>query len=137
MTGRRIAVAVVGVLVAVAGVLAALLYFNAHDDATISGAEGPGVMRVAQARPVVAPGNVVLLFSDERETLALRLFATREGGRATPALQAAGQAVIVRRQTGVRSPVVALTSDRRLDAKGPTDPALRDFVEYWLGRTAR
>jgi hypothetical protein len=137
VTARRIGVAVAGVLVAVAGVIAALAYFNAHDDATVSGTRGPGVTRAAGARPVVAPGNVVLLFSDERETSALRALATDTGGPATPAVQAAGQAVIVRRQTGVRAPVVALTSDRRYDARGPDDPALRGFVEYWLGRTDR
>jgi hypothetical protein len=137
VTARRIGVAVVGVLVAVAGVIAALLYFNAHDDATVSAAHGPGVTRVAGARPLVAPGNVVLLFSDERETSALRTLATDTGGPATPAVQAAGQAVILRRQTGVRVPVVALTNDRRYDARGPDDPALRSFIEYWLGRADR
>jgi len=41
---------------------------------------------------------------------------------------------VVRRQTGVRSPVVAVTKDRRYDATGTDDPALRGFIEYWLGR---
>jgi hypothetical protein len=44
--------------------------------------------------------------------------------------------VIVQRRPGLRVAVVALTSDRRLDAGGPDDPRLRAFVEYWLGRRA-
>ncbi len=131
---RRIAVAVAALLLAAAGVAAALSYFNARDDATVNRSAGPGKPRAAGARPVVAAGNVVLLFSDERETTALRALATDIGGPATPALQKVGQAVIVRRQTGVKSPVVAVTKNRRFDAAGTEDPALRGFVEYWLGR---
>jgi hypothetical protein len=131
---RRIAVAVVALLLAAAGVVAAIAYFNARDDATVTRSDGPGKPRATGARPAVAAGNVVLLFSDERETTALRALASDIGGAATPALQKAGQAVIVRRQTGVRSPVVAVTKDRRYDASGTDDPALRGFIEYWLGR---
>jgi hypothetical protein len=32
--------------------------------------------------------------------------------------------------------VVGLTSARRLDAGGPDDRRLREFIEYWLGRGA-
>jgi len=130
-------VVALGVLVlAVAGIGAAIAYFNARDDATVSRSEGPGEQRQEGARPVVSTGNVVLLYSDERETTALRELAQDLGGESTPALEAAGQAVIVRRQTGLRVPVVALTSQRRLDATGPDDPNLRAFIEYWLGRDA-
>ncbi len=131
---RRIGVALVALLLAAVGVVAAIAYFNARDDATVTRSDGPGKPRAADARPVVAAGNVVLLFSDERETTALRALATDIGGPATPALRKAGQAVIVNRQTGVRSPVVAVTKDRRYDAAGTDDPALRGFIEYWLGR---
>ena len=132
----RLAV-VLGVLVLAAlGVAGALVFFNARDDATLGGDDGPGVARVDGARPVVAPGNVVLLFSDERQTAGLRALAEETGGEATPALVSAGQAVIVRRQTGVRVPVVALSSDRRLDGNGYDDPRVREFIEYWLGREA-
>jgi hypothetical protein len=131
---RRIGVGLVALLLAAAGLVAAIAYFTARDDSTVTRSDGPGTTRAAGARPAVAAGNVVLLFSDERETTALRALARDIGGPATPALQKAGQAVIVHRQTGVRSPVVAVTKDRRYDATGTDDPALRGFVEYWLGR---
>ncbi|MEY2515561.1 MAG: hypothetical protein QOJ89_2919 [bacterium] len=132
---RRVAGALVVLLVAVAGVAGVVAILNARDDSTIGAdAAGPGVQRAAGARPVVAPGNVVLLYSDERLTSALRSLALDTGGPATPAVRAAGQAVIVRRMADLRVPVVALTSKRRLDAGGPDDPQLRAFIEHWLGR---
>ncbi|MEA2221046.1 MAG: hypothetical protein QOJ35_3672 [Solirubrobacteraceae bacterium] len=134
MTLRRAAGAAGVVLVAALGVAAVIALLNARDEGTVRPAAGPGTPRVAGARPAVARGNVVLLFSDERETTALRALALDTGGPATPALVAAGQAVVVRRQPGLRVPVVGLTRDRRLDAAGPDDPRLRGFVEYWLGR---
>ncbi|MBA3327851.1 MAG: hypothetical protein H0T43_06075, partial [Solirubrobacterales bacterium] len=50
------------------------------------------------------------------------------------ALEAAGQAVLVRRGEDLGVAVRALTATRSLDAPGPRDPALRTFVEFWLGR---
>jgi hypothetical protein len=131
---RRVAVAVAVLLVAAAGAVAVMLVLNARDDATVPRTAGPGIERVQGARPVVAAGNVVLLYSDERLTRALRELALDTGGPATPELAAAGQAVLLVRQPGLRVPVVAVTTDRRLDARGPNDPGLRAFVEYWLGR---
>jgi hypothetical protein len=131
---RRVAVAVAVLVVAAAGAVGVMLLLNARDDATVPRSEGPGIQRAQGARPVVAAGNVVLLYSDERLTAALRELALDTGGRATPELEAAGQAVLVVRQPGLRVPVVAVTTDRRLDAPGPADPGLRAFVEYWLGR---
>ncbi len=131
---RRAAVAIAVLVVAAAGAVAVMVALNARDDATVQRSEGPGAKRVRGARPVVAPGNVVLLYSDERLTAALRELALDTGGPATPELTAAGQAVLVVRQPGLRVPVVAATADRRLDASGPDDSRLRAFVEYWLGR---
>jgi hypothetical protein len=44
--------------------------------------------------------------------------------------------VIVRHDAGLAVPVAALTAARRLDAQRGGDPALAQFVEYWLGRRA-
>ena len=131
---RRAAIGAGVLVLALAGVAALVALLDARDDSTLGGAAGPGVARAQGARPVVAPGNVVLLYSDERLTAALREVALDAAGPATPALERAGQAVLVRRQAGLRVPVVALTADRRLDASGPGDPRLRAFVDHWLGR---
>ena len=133
---RRAVVGLGVFVVAALGAVAVMALLNARDDATVSPSAGPGTVRVASARPVVARGNVVLLFSDERETAALRALALDAGGPATPAVRAAGQAVLVVRQPGLRVPVVGLTTDRRINANGPDDPRLRAFVDYWLGRNA-
>ncbi len=133
---RRVAVGLAVLVVVAAGAFAVIAVLNARDDATVDDAAGPGVARVAGARPVVAPGNVVLLYSDERLTAELRDLALQTSGPATPALIRAGQAVVVTRQPGLRIPVVGLTTDRRQDAQRPSDPRLRAFIEYWLGREA-
>jgi len=131
---RRAAVALAVLVVVAAGIVAVIAVLSSREDAAVDAAAGPGVARVAGARPVIAPGNVVLLYSDERVTGELRDLALETGGPATPALVAAGQAVVVRRQPGLRVAVVGLTSDRRQDAQRPGDPRLRAFIEYWLGR---
>jgi hypothetical protein len=133
---RRAAVALAVLVLAVAGAVGVMLILNARDDATVHPSAGPGVPRAQGARPAVARGNVALLYSDERLTSALRELALDTGGPVTPELRAAGQAVLLVRQPGLRVPVVGLTTDRHVDARGPRDPRLRAFVEYWLGRDA-
>jgi len=134
MTLRRVAFAVVVLVIAAAGVVGVVALLSSRDDSTLQGPAGPGVPRAPGARPVVAAGNVVLLHGDERLTSALRELALDTGGPSTPSLVAAGQAVTVRRQSGLRVPVAGLASDRRVDADGVDDPRLREFIEYWLGR---
>ncbi|HEV2787513.1 MAG TPA: hypothetical protein VGV67_14035, partial [Solirubrobacteraceae bacterium] len=124
--------AVVAAVLCVAGLAA---FFASRDDATVpQETDGPGVAREANAQPRVDPGNVVLLYSDERLTSDLRALAARIAGDPSPALEAAGQAVLVQRRPNLTVPVTALTATRRLQATGPRDPALRSFAEYWLGR---
>jgi hypothetical protein len=133
MVPRAVA-AIAGLILAAAGVVAVIAVLNARDDPRTTRPRGPGVERVAGARPAVAAGNVVLLYSDERLTADLRALALDTGGPATPELVRAGQAVVVRRQPGLRVAVVGLTTHRRQDAQRPGDPRLRAFIEYWLGR---
>jgi hypothetical protein len=134
--GGKAFLAIAAAVVAVIGVAALAAFFVSRDDATVpQDDQAPGIERAANAQPQVKPGNVVLLYSDERLTRDLRAFATRIAGEPSAALQAAGQAVLVERRPNLTVPVTAVTTSRRLQATGPDDPALEAFVEYWLGRT--
>jgi len=118
-----------------------VLFFSARDDATTTpgdaGRQGaPG--RAAQVPAAVAGdvrrGNVVVLHpAAQRRALAALV---RDVTGLPPAeqgpLRAAGQAVLLRAAAG--SEVVAYADGRALRATGPRDPALRRFVEFWLGR---
>ena len=133
--GAKAFLAIGAVVVAVLGVAGLAAFFASRDDATVpQERDGPGAAREANARPQVKPGNVVLLYSDERLTSDLRRLAADVAGEPSPALEAAGQAVLVQRRPNLPVPVTALTASRRLQATAPQDRALRSFVEYWLGR---
>jgi len=136
MAGKAAGV-VATILLTVLLVAAAAAFFVSRDDATVprTTESGPGVARPAGAAPKVRPGNVVLLHSDERLTLALRRLAENIAGPPDPAVTQAGQAVLVQQRPNLQAPVTAVTATRMLEASGPDDPALRAFVEYWLGRT--
>ena len=58
----------------------------------------------------------------------------RIAGPPDPALQAAGQAVLVQQRPNLRVPVTAVTATRSSRPTGPDDPALEAFIEYWLAR---
>jgi hypothetical protein len=135
--GAKAFLALGAALVAVIGVAALAAFFVSRDDATVpenSSQRAPGVARAAGTQPRVRAGNVVLLYSDERLTSELRGLAERTAGAPDPTLAAAGQAVLVQRRPNLRVPVTAVTTNRRLEANGPDDPALEGFIEYWLGR---
>ena len=136
MAGKALA-ALATVVLSVLLVAAAAAFFASRDDATVPRAEqaGPGEPRTGGAEPRVRPGNVVLLHSDERMTRELRELAERIAGPPDEALAAAGQAVLVQQRPNLDVPVTAVTSTRMLEAPSPDDPALEQFIEYWLGRT--
>jgi hypothetical protein len=134
--GGKALLALGAAVLAVVGVAALAAFFVSRDDATVPGDGGPGVARTAGAQPRVKPGNVVLLYSDERLTSELHDLAARTAGAPDPALAAAGQAVIVQRRPNLQVPVTAVTAKRQLKASGPADPALEQFIEYWLGRAS-
>jgi hypothetical protein len=130
---RRAALTLGVVLLVGVGAYAVISYFDARDDSTVSSSDGPGRERPAGERPVVKAGNVLLLYSDPQLAGPLRALQ-RDLAGGDEALAAAGQAVLVRRQPDLPVPVVALSARRRLDGSRAQLPALRDFVEYWLGR---
>ncbi|MBA2347673.1 MAG: hypothetical protein H0V81_05190, partial [Solirubrobacterales bacterium] len=57
------------------------------------------------------------------------------GAPASPALEQAGQAVIVQVGPG-RGGIVAVAYEHQQRAERADDAQLRRFVEYWLGRGA-
>ncbi|WP_205698382.1 hypothetical protein [Conexibacter sp. SYSU D00693] len=136
-------VAVLAIAVAVG---AALVLAGRDDDATAGdrGATGPGTARTTTPPPrldaTLRRGSVVLLTTTRQDVALLRTLATEVAGTAdpTPALETAGQAVVVRQTTALLpARVVALSATRELRAASPTDPALRTFAEAHLGRPAR
>lgn len=124
------------IVVTVLLVAGAAAFFVSRDDATVPrlGQSAPGKARPPGAEPAVRPGNVVLLYSDERLTRDLRRLAERTAGPPDPLLAEAGQAVLVQRRPNLDVAVTAVTATRMLEAGGPDDPALKGFIEYWLGR---
>ncbi|HEX4806060.1 MAG TPA: DUF3105 domain-containing protein [Conexibacter sp.] len=155
---RRLGVALLTLLVALAGFVALLLFFESRDSSQVdhapSAAHGPGrpVADQARARTPAAIrrdgvrlsadqvlhalqlGDVVLLYGGApAPPPALRALQQRVSGPFDPVLAANGAAVIL----GYRprgGGVTALAWRRRLDAASPTDPALEQFASYWLGR---
>jgi len=122
-------------VLAAAGIIGAAAYLHSRDDATVTAGQDAGRPRPPGARPAVRPGNVLLLYAEPRQAPQLRALR-RELGSSDPALAAAGQALLVRRDAGLRVPIVALSARHRQDARAASEPAVRGFVEYWLGRAA-
>jgi hypothetical protein len=138
----RLLVVLIAIVAAAAGIAGVSALLASRDNSTVSKSGGPGVARATAPtqkglvgeHQKILPGNVLLFYSDERLTQGLRDLAREIGGTPSAELLAAGQVVTVQRRPDQRVPVVALTSARRLQASGPDDPALRAFIEYWLGR---
>jgi hypothetical protein len=119
-------------LLTVAAVAGVLLFFNARDDATIGETGAPGRSAPDAESPELERGNIVLRFADAADEAPLRRLAREFGPES---LADAGQAVLLRRDPSAGG-VIAEAWRRRLQAQGPDDPALRRFVEHWLGRGA-
>jgi hypothetical protein len=82
-------------------------------------------------------GDVVLAYSKASLADPLRALADDIAGSFDPDLAAAGQAVILDRVRGRSiAGVQALAWRHRLELASPNDGALREFVEFWLGRGA-
>ena len=85
-----------------------------------------------QVLTALAAGNVVLFYGTRRAPAALRALAVTEAGPFAPALAQAGQAVILADRPGTRG-VVGAAWRHLVQVASPTDPALRAFVDAWLG----
>ena len=125
--------------IAVAGVIALIAYFNAHDAPTAKGGTGgPGAVDAASASAQLRAGNVILDYSNRADLPKLRAIARTEAGTDAPdsSLVAAGQAVIIGHMSNA-SGVTARAWHRTLHAPGASDPAVEDFVSAYLGQGAQ
>ncbi|HXE45265.1 MAG TPA: DUF3105 domain-containing protein [Conexibacter sp.] len=157
---RRAGVALLTLIVALAGFVAILLFFESRDSSQVdnapSAAQAPGqpiaVQRRARTPARIARdavrltddqvlhalqlGDVVMLYGGSAAPPpALRALQQRVSGPFDPVLVANGAAVILGRQPGARG-VTALAWRRVLHARSASDPALEQFANYWLGRGA-
>jgi hypothetical protein len=136
--GRALAV----VVLAVGGLAVALWFFTANDDATTGAPPAlaqPGTA-TTDARPwgpELARGNLLVEVNAPAQAAAVRALARDvAGGELSAALLDAGQAIRVVQPEGppARAGIMAYAHDRVLRAERADDPALRGFLEYWLGR---
>ena len=132
------------VVLAAAGAIAAVAFLNARDDAavTTTAAPGPGEPLPAGARRYpaergLAAGNVIVLHRASAGGTALRALAVEIAGPPSVDLRTAGQAVLVSTvDLDPGPPIEARAAGRRQRAARADDPALRAFIEFWLGRGA-
>jgi hypothetical protein len=153
-------------VLALAGLALAVWFFTAGDDATTGTPVAAVPGEASHATPPFAAevrrGNVVIALQDRADRAAALRLALDVAGPDSPALRAAGQAVIVdappptpggteiqglgtslvtceRDGKPARCPplaVIAYAQGRSVAVASVGDPALRSFVEYWLGRAA-
>jgi hypothetical protein len=163
----RLLVVLLGVGVALGGLLALVLFLGSRDDSQLSAAPaGPGELQPDRGArhdgpaeetaepPTSGTHRPELVTRDRRELSADQIIHALELGNVvilydepSPALErlqkdvagpfdaelaAAGQAVILARRDGA-GPATALAWRRELRVDDPSDPALREFAEAWLG----
>ena len=80
-------------------------------------------------------GNVVVMYGTAKPPRDLRRLAASVAAPFTPALAAAGQAVILARRPGTHG-LLALAWTHLLHVRSAEDRQLRSFILFWLGRGA-
>ena len=80
-------------------------------------------------------GDVVLMYGTSAPPPGVRPLVGSLAAPFTPALAAAGQAVVLARRPGAQG-LIALAWAHMLRVSSPSDPLLRSFIDYWLGRGA-
>lgn len=153
---RGLGLGLLTLVVALGGFVLVLLFFEGRDDSQVpqgAARDAPGLVVSDQAtarRPAairrdrvpltqdqllhaLALGDVVLLYGTSAPPPQLRALQEQVSGPFDPVLAANGAAVILARRAGTDG-VVALAWRRMLRAPSASDPALRAFANYWLGR---
>ncbi len=80
-------------------------------------------------------GDVVVFYPPPRPPAGLIAFAGQAAPPFSAPLASAGQAVIISPRPATHG-LLAVAWAHLLAAGGPTDPTLKQFVSYWLGRGA-
>jgi hypothetical protein len=137
---RRAGLGALAVLVALVGTVGLIAFFQSRDDSQIDGGSGDdagrptyGVASPSETGAVLERGNVVLTYREAADRAGLVALAHDVAGTYSRELADAGQAVLVEQKDGQGERIVAHAYKRRLAAQSPQDPALRQFVEGWLG----
>lgn len=96
----------------------------------------PGApLNVDELLSALQVGDVVILYGGSHPPAGLVQFARTVAPPFTSELAATGDAVILARRSGTQG-VLALAWAHMLRVPRVSDPALRDFVGFWLGRGA-
>lgn len=80
-------------------------------------------------------GDVVVMYGTASAPPGLESLTRAVAAPFTPALAAAGQAVIATRRPGVRG-LIGLAWTHLVRVSSPKDPLLHTFAQFWLGRGA-
>jgi hypothetical protein len=96
----------------------------------------PGApLNVDELLSALQVGDVVILYGGSRPPAGLEQFARTVAPPFTSELAATGDALILARRPGTQG-ILALAWAHMLRVPRASDPALRDFVGFWLGRGA-
>jgi hypothetical protein len=106
---------------------------GAHVTQAIGRAGAP--LNVDQLLSALQVGDIVILYGGNRPPAGLQPLARSVAPPFSPELAATGDAVILARRPGTAG-VLALAWAHMLRVGRVSDPALRQFVGFWLGRGA-
>jgi hypothetical protein len=106
---------------------------GAHIPRAVSRAGAP--LDVDQLLSALQVGDVVILYGGSRPPAGLEQFTRSVAPPFSPELAATGDAVILARRPGTQG-VLALAWAHMLRVGHASDPALKQFVGFWLGRGA-
>lgn len=88
-----------------------------------------------QLLQALSMGDVVLMYGTRTPPPRLAAMARTVAPPFAPALAATGQAVVLAYRPGTTG-VLGLAWAHMVHVRSPTDPTLRAFAQYWLGRGA-
>jgi hypothetical protein len=124
------------VVVALIGTVGLIAFFQSRDDAELEGrgAAQPGVAAPDETSAELQRGNVLLTYREPADEKGLQAIAREMNGAPASELVDEGIAVLIRRVDEQGERIVAHAYKRRIGAQSPEDPALREFIESFLGQ---